>query len=56
MLTAAQEDVDAWWTRLEFLLEKSAAYSRMLKKRMDLALDRKRQPDKEALELDDQRA
>lgn len=47
------DEADEKWRRLEFLLEKSAAYSRMLKERMDLALERKRQLDQQAQEQDE---
>jgi hypothetical protein len=44
-LTPAQkpEDEVDRWTRLEFLLKKSAAYAQLLKQRMDLTLQRQRQ-------------
>ena len=41
------DDADRW-ARLEFLLKKSAAYTRLLKERMDLTLQRQRQ-----LEMED---
>jgi len=37
-----EDDVDRW-TRLEFLLKKSAAYAQLLKQRMDLTLQRQLQ-------------
>jgi ATP-dependent DNA helicase len=53
-LTIPQEDEETRWTRLEYLLEKSAVYSRMLKERMDFALQRQRQLDKDAAEPDNE--
>ena len=44
-MTPAQkpdDDVDRW-TRLEFLLKKSAAYAQLLRQRMDLTLQRQHQ-------------
>ena len=45
------DDVDRW-TRLEFLLKKSAAYAQLLRQRMDLTLQRQRQVEMQGSDSD----
>lgn len=50
-----EDDVDRW-TRLEFLLKKSAAYAQLLRQRMDLTLQRQRQVEMEGNDSDSEDA
>jgi len=51
----AEDDVDRW-TRLEFLLKKSAAYAQLLRQRMDLTLQRQRQVEMQGSDSDSEDA
>lgn len=50
-----EDDVDRW-TRLEFLLKKSAAYAQLLRQRMDLTLQRQRQVEMQGSDSDSEDA
>ena len=50
-----EDEVDRW-TRLEFLLKKSAAYAQLLRQRMDLTLQRQRQVEMQESDSDSEDA